>query len=141
MIVCTAKYLRYLDFFAQVCSFSDLAVLLHVCLTLSFICKHQIVGLVDLQLLIAPKPICVALLGLITVAVSEHRHVPLRPDARIEQLILHHFVHLLNICELGSLRSDGGDFPTLPCYNYVGVPLFEPAPSTKPGSTVLVQVG
>ena len=96
MIVCTEKDLRYLDFFAQVSSFSDLAVLLHVCLTLSFICKHQIVGLVDLQLLIAPKPVCVALLGLIPVAVSEHRHVPLRRDARIEQLIRHHLVHLLN---------------------------------------------
>ena len=74
-----------------------MTVLLHVCITLSFVCKNQVVGVVDFVVLLPTKPLWVTLFNLVPVSIGVHICIPPQRNTSMKNLVLDNIVHLRNV--------------------------------------------
>ena len=74
-----------------------MTVHLHVFITPGFVCKNQVVGLVDFDVMPPTKPLRVTLFNLVSVSVSVHRRLPTGRNNRINGLIINSVVHMRDV--------------------------------------------
>ena len=74
-----------------------MTVLFHVHITAGFVCKNQVVGVVDFDVLLPTKPLRVTLFNLAPVSVGVHSRLPPRRKTSINKIILNNVVHLHDV--------------------------------------------
>ena len=74
-----------------------MTVLLHIRITLGFVCKNQVVGVVDFVVLLLTKSLRVTLFNLVPVSIGVHICIPPQRNTSIKNIVLDNIVHLRNV--------------------------------------------